>query len=110
MRVMLLSTACLPPPCLPACPCLPGPQIVQRAQASPFCQEQLRRIEVERSDDVRLDRHLFRACSADIRAFCKDVEPGGWAEVVILTLVILAGFRLCWCEWAGSASNPGFEH
>jgi Golgi apparatus protein 1 len=57
-----------------------SPQIVQRAQASSFCQEQLRRIEVERSGDVRLDRHLFRACSADIRRFCKDIEPGGCAE------------------------------
>ena len=41
-----------------------------------FCQEELERWEVQRADDVRLDRHLYHACSAELRSVCADVEPG----------------------------------
>lgn len=40
------------------------------------CKDQLKRVEVERAEDVRLDRPLLRACSADIRRFCADEEYG----------------------------------
>lgn len=41
-----------------------------------MCREQLHRVQGQRAGDVRLDRHLSRACSGDMRRFCKGVEPG----------------------------------
>lgn len=32
--------------------------------------------QVQRADDVRLERPLLHACSRDMRRFCKDVEMG----------------------------------
>lgn len=40
------------------------------------CVEELGRVVKERAEDVRLDRTLFRACSADVRRFCEDEEWG----------------------------------
>ena len=54
-------------------------QLDNLAQVSPFCRDQLKRVEVERSDDVRLDRHLYRACSRDMRRFCLGVDQGALA-------------------------------
>ncbi|KAL4443753.1 hypothetical protein ABPG75_011490 [Micractinium tetrahymenae] len=45
-------------------------------QVSAPCVEELERVEEERAGDVRLDRPLFRACSADVRRFCEDEEWG----------------------------------
>lgn len=37
-------------------------------------------LQVQRSDDIRLERPLLRACSRDMRRFCKDVEMGEGGE------------------------------
>ncbi|KAI3428234.1 hypothetical protein D9Q98_006614 [Chlorella vulgaris] len=51
--------------------------IEHRAQVGALCQEQLERWEVQRADDVRLDRHLFWACSAEMRSGgCKGAKHG----------------------------------
>lgn len=63
---------------------LPPPpvQLERIGQVSAPCLEELGRVEEERAGDVRLDRALFRACSADARRFCEDEEwgeGGGWS-------------------------------
>lgn len=71
-------TACMPP-CPPTCS-LGRPAAAQLGhlpQVSTLCRDQLKRVEVERSDDVRLDRHLWGACSRDMHRYCQGVDPGG---------------------------------
>ena len=92
---LLAAPPLSPPPCqAPGLPCFcpaahsatvanPSPslsravlQVTNRMQADPFCQQELRRAEIERADDIRLNRHLFRACTADIKRFCAGMQFG----------------------------------
>lgn len=77
---------------------LPPLQLERIGQVSGPCVEELKRVEKQRAEDVRLDRTLFRACSADVRRFCKDEEWGEtWGGIQGAGAVWEAGVRV-WAE------------
>jgi hypothetical protein len=89
LQAVVMRTSLFTPTCLLL-------QIEHRAQVGALCQEQLERWEVQRADDVRLDRHLFWACSAEMRSGgCKGVKHGA----------PLTWHLLCYCPCA--ACNAG---
>ena len=70
-----------PPP--PAPPHPPPPytctQITHHNEVGELCNEQLERVLIDRADDLRLSRTLYRLCAVDVRRFCADEEPGAAA-------------------------------